>query len=894
MELTRYELDNGMKVILHPNSSAPVVACNVWVGVGSADETPLEAGLAHVHEHMLFKGTERRGVGQLAQEVEAAGGHINAFTSFDQTCYYVVMSSRFFEAGLDILSDAIMHSSFDAEELERELEVIQEEIKRGKDNPSRMATQALFETAYVRHPYRLPVIGTKESVDSFERQNVVDFYHKHYVPSNMTVILAGDFDLEEARAKIAHYFGAFDAAQHVKVEREPEPRQAEVRAAIVTDKGQDVYMRLAFHVPDAAHDDLPALDLLSMILGQGEASTLHRSVQREQELVNMIYSAVYPLRDSGLFFVAADYQMREEGQEHGPMSHEEVLEATCREIFATRAAAFDDADIARARTLLESQAVYSKQTVEGLAEKFGYYAMLTGDPQFEDQYYERLARVDADELRAVAAKYLVPGNATVIVSHPEGAVSVAEDALEEILRRVYDETATPREAVASGALVIEPPAPTAAERVVEVDADGFAYVEIPGGPRLIIQENHAVELFSVRALTFGGLRLESAGSNGINSLATELVTRGTPGLDAAAFSYVTESMASSISGISGRNTFGVSASGLSRYWEPCVELMASCMFEATVPDDEFDREVRLHLQELKSRQDQLGVINFEAFAREFFGGHPYARPIYGTHASISGLTPQDIRDYYAQVFVPERMTMAVVGDVDASRVVARFESLFSGREATGPVSAATFEAPAPRTSPVLVTSDLDKNQAHVIVGFRAPTVSEPERYALEVLQSVLSGQGGRLFLELRDRQSLAYSVYASTILGLEASAFMVNIGTSPEKIEQAVQGIFGEVQKLREGGVRAEEVEEAKRYLIGNHDIGLQRNGSRAMSIALDELYGMGYRRSFAYAQDLESVTRDSIQEVIERYLNPKTAVVAVTKPGDVGVDAEALLSKWS
>ncbi|MEM1348533.1 MAG: pitrilysin family protein [Myxococcota bacterium] len=166
MELIQYELDNGMNVLLAPSAAAPVVACNVWVGVGSADETRAEAGLAHVHEHMLFKGTERRGVGQIAREVEAAGGHINAFTSLDQTCYYVVLSSRFLERGLDILSDAIAHSAFDADELGRELEVIQEELKRGEDSPSRMATLKLFETSFTEHTYRFPIIGTKESIDS--------------------------------------------------------------------------------------------------------------------------------------------------------------------------------------------------------------------------------------------------------------------------------------------------------------------------------------------------------------------------------------------------------------------------------------------------------------------------------------------------------------------------------------------------------------------------------------------------------------------------------------------------------------------------------------------------------------------------------------------------------
>src|SRR5438132_1093009 len=153
------KLPNGMSVVLQENHASPVVAFQAWVGVGSADEPPELAGIAHVFEHMLFKGTARRGVGQIAQEIEGAGGEINAWTSFDQTVYHLVLASRFFDTGLDILADALFNSSFDPAELERELKVVLEEVKQGEDNPARVATQTLFATAYTRHAYRRPVIG---------------------------------------------------------------------------------------------------------------------------------------------------------------------------------------------------------------------------------------------------------------------------------------------------------------------------------------------------------------------------------------------------------------------------------------------------------------------------------------------------------------------------------------------------------------------------------------------------------------------------------------------------------------------------------------------------------------------------------------------------------------
>ncbi len=893
MDLTHYQLDNGMKVLLLPSSTAPVVACNVWVGVGSADETPDEAGLAHVHEHMLFKGTEHRGVGELAREVEAAGGHINAFTSFDQTCYYVVMSSRFFESGLDILSDAIRHSSFDAEELERELEVIQEEIKRGDDNPSRVASLKLFETAYDVHPYRLPVIGTKESVDSFAREDVLNFFHKHYVPENMTVVLAGDFDPDDARAKVEHYFGDFSGPSYESVRRAQEPEQHGLKAVVMPKAAQNVHLRTGFHIPHATHEDIPALEMLGLIMGQGEASHLYQKIQREAELVHGIYAGSYTPREAGLFMISADYQLAKEDGGPGAPSHEEVITAIMHEAFRFRDITVSDADIRRARTILESQAVYSKQTIEGLAMKLGQYQMVTGDPLYEEVYYARLATIGVQELREVARRYLTPDNWTAVLSHAPDDPGATPDTIEEWVRRAFDSA---REQTRDAKEVhLDSPTPPPVEqeagatRTVTLDEDNFAVIDLDGGPRVIVQENHSVELFSLRLLGLGGLRVETPETNGIHSLLTDLITKGTSELGASEISHRVESMASSLSGISGRNTFGMAMSGLSKYFEPCVDIFAQCLLDSTIPAEEFERARRQQIQEIRSRRDQLGAVNFDNFAPAFFGEYPYSMPTSGTINSISELTAEDVRAHLNRVVDLEGMTLVIVGDVDAARAADVLEEAFGRYPKPDSAALALPEAPDARTAPKLVTQDLEKNQAHIIVGFDAPTIRSDDRYALEVLHSVLSGQGGRLFYELRDRQSLAYSVYASMLLGLDASSFMLNIGTSPEKIEQALAGIIHEVRRLNTEPPSAEEIANAKRYLIGHNDIGLQRNSTRAMSVALDNLYDLGFKRSFQYGEHIESVTAADLQALIGRILDLDRVVVSITKPEAVEVPKDLL-----
>ena len=231
--VTKYELENGLTVILEENHASPVVSVNVWVETGSACEVKGEYGLAHVHEHMLFKGTEKRDVGEIARVIESSGGDINAFTSFDETVYYVVIASRFLDTALDVLSDAMQNSTFDPGELEKELEVVVEEIRRGQDSPGRNLSEKMFSTAFTEHPYGRPIIGSIESVRSFTREGIMEFYKKWYSPENMVLVVVGDFDSASVEEKIEETFGKLRKKEVAECVIKEEPVQQEMRTFVI-------------------------------------------------------------------------------------------------------------------------------------------------------------------------------------------------------------------------------------------------------------------------------------------------------------------------------------------------------------------------------------------------------------------------------------------------------------------------------------------------------------------------------------------------------------------------------------------------------------------------------------------------------------------------------------
>lgn len=262
--MTRTQLENGLNVVVESDPAAAVVALQLWVEVGAADERPGEEGLAHLHEHMLFKGTARRGPGEVAATVEALGGEINAWTSHDRTVYHLTVPAGLFAQGLDVLADAVTGSVFDPEELARETEVVCEEIKRGDDAPSRLVSRDLFALAFRQHPYGRPVIGSEGSVRALSREQILAFYGRHYTAGRMTLAVVGavDPDAVVAAARTA-FAAARPGLRERAATRHVEAEQTEARISVRSAAVGEARLLLGWRVPPFGHPDVPALDLLA-------------------------------------------------------------------------------------------------------------------------------------------------------------------------------------------------------------------------------------------------------------------------------------------------------------------------------------------------------------------------------------------------------------------------------------------------------------------------------------------------------------------------------------------------------------------------------------------------------------------------------------------------------
>ncbi len=405
---TRAILDNGLTILVHENHAAEIVTLYTWVKVGSRDETEELNGAAHFVEHMLFKGTRRRKVGQISREVEGVGGILNASTWYDWTSYYIVASSRFFDKMLDIQADALMNSTFDPAEFERERLVVIEELSRREDTPSTRSYDVLSVTAWTVHPYKRFPGGTRPVIRAMTRDGLFAFYRTHYVPGNVILVVAGDVKAEDVIAKARRAYGSWRGSVPPRIPATPEPAFTSIRRAVVDADVRVTSMRLGWLGPSVRDRDVYAADVLLYALGVGRASRLARTVQDRLRLVQQVSGSFSTLADPGLFTIYAVCD---------PEAQPRAEEAILAEITAIRNDGITEEELQRAKTLLEADDVIGTHTSRGAASTLGYYAAIA-DLDFVLTYRERVRQVTREDVQRVAQRFLDPQRYAAVVIRP--------------------------------------------------------------------------------------------------------------------------------------------------------------------------------------------------------------------------------------------------------------------------------------------------------------------------------------------------------------------------------------------------------------------------------------------------------------------------------------------
>ena len=729
----KYQLKNGLTVLHVESHKSPVVSIQMWVRTGSADEKKGEEGLSHFIEHLVFKGTKKFGVGEIASIIEGSGGQLNAYTSFDQTVFYVTISKSFVDTGLEAISEMMGFPAFDADEIDNEREVVIEEIKRGLDNPHRQASRQLFSTVYKKHPYRLPVIGFAENIRTVSRKKILDYYHSRYVPENMTLLVVGDIDSKEIKKKIKQYFGGFEPYKLKKVKRDKEPKQNSSRVSIKKAEFQESLMYLSWPLPSAKHKDIPAIDVLTLILGQGDSSRLSRKIKLEKGLVNYIGSSSFTPQDDGFLAISASTSPQKIESVFGEING--VMEDFVKNPPS-------DEEMKKALINFNSDEYYSMETVDGMASKVGTYEHLFKDYRHFKEFMKEVNSLTVKDLVRVAKKYMKPEKLSIVVMTPEAEeeAKAAAGKFKRTYKRVYEKLHGLKKVDPGKTKVKKLKWSTKGSNKI---SNQIEKVNLPGGATAYLRPNFETKVLSLKAAFGGGVRVEPEGHLGLTDLLSRCWGRSTKDYNEHELNGKIESLATSLSSFAGRNTLGLSMTSLNPLSDEAFELFRSLATEPVFETSVVEREKQMMLEYLKMRQDSPAQMAIQSFMARIFDGHPYAKDLHGTVDSIAPLNQDHLRRLLNLSIGTKNMKMVLAGCFDPDewkqKLVEFAKGLPEGRAVTNRFSVNT------RSEPVFEYEHSKKEQSHIVVGYPGLTFTSEDRYALQLMQSVLAGQGGVCF-----------------------------------------------------------------------------------------------------------------------------------------------------
>lgn len=838
--IERFVLPNGLTVVLKPDTAAPVASVQVWVKTGSIHEgAHLGAGLSHFLEHMLFKGTKRRAGRAISATVQAHGGMINAYTTFDRTVYHIDLPAEHTPVALDVLADLVLHSTLPAAEVGKEREVILREIDMCLDDPDQRLGQALFETAFAAHPYRQPVIGHRDVFAAATRADLLAYYRARYVPNNLVLIVVGAFDPAATRVAIDRHFGAGPRRRLAPVLVPDEPAQLSRRDRHLFEDVQVARAGLGWQIPGLAHADAPALDLLAMVLGHGDSSVLWQTVRERAGLVHTIDAMTWSPGTSGLLYVSflADPDKRAAAEA-----------AVLRAVAGVAARGVEARALARAVRQAVTAEVNQRKTMAGQAARLGAGEVVVGDLHYSRRYFARLALLTPADLRRVARAYLVPERLTVVSSNPR-------------------------------ALAAPAPAPAAA------DAASLDFTEhrLPNGARLLLQPNRHLPNLHFRLAFAGGPLAEPGDRRGVNALLATLLTKDTAVRSAEEVARAIETVGGHFQEFSGNNSFGLHAEVLPGDAALALELLGDAVLRPAFRPARLATERASALAGLRESLDDIVTFGRKELRRRFFGAHPFAVESGGDEAGLAATGVADLRTLHRRLCVAERAVLAVAGDFEPARLVPRLRAFLArlprggGAGAPAPVATA-WTLPAPEGVGEFVCT-LPRQQAVVFQAFPGPGLRAPDYLVSELADELFSGMSSRLFERVREERSLAYFVRSSRVVGLEHGMFCFLAGTSPRRHAEVLAEFAREIARVQAGKVTAGELARCRTRLKAGRRMAQQTNSARAMQAALNAVYGLPVNDWRDYDARIDALTGADVQAFARRYFRADRRTQLVVQP---------------
>jgi zinc protease len=847
MKIEQVQLDNELNTLFIHSPGCSAGTVQMWFRAGSALEHKDNEGIAHFLEHMFFKGTPTRPGPQLAHDIESYGGEVNAFTSFDYTCYYINTPSLFLDKSVDILLDMVANPLFGADEIPSERQVVFEEYRRAMDNPSQWNFIQLQKGSF-EAGYQHPILGREDTILNFSQDQIKQFRQDFYNLENALLVVAGDLTEREALEQKIRSF----RLPHGK-KSSFGPFQLKDRATInVHDKDiRQATLTLCFQAPEYLNDKAAAQDLAINCLAHGETSRLYQALVAKTSLCNGISGSTMYFANGGVHMLRMSFPV-----ENLPKINALFMQT----LQAALAEGFKPEELNKIKNQYIASKVYERESIESFAFSLGHGFAQSGNIHCEDAFIEKIrATTPVEVWEALMEIIKHPSHFTLQV--PKGTKLAQQE------RELKKWQESLKKSSIKLKLKFDSP------KLLTSKFDSAVQVaEIRPGIKFVYRKNDLTPTFVFHAYMKGGQAAETAKTAGIHHLMARLLTYGYKGMGYEKLKNELEFLSSSLSGFSGKNAYGLTLHGQSKDFEKLSGHFFGTLFNPEFPKKFFEHERKVILRALENQKEDPMKQAFKTFYKMVFNGHPYALDLAGTPQTLKAFTPTGLQRLHKSHLTKSELVITYCGDQDFSTIFPVVKELLKDLSERRPLKRA-------KTKPKAINGKREKltfkrEQSQIVIGAPAYAIGYKEDLYLKMITAHLSGQSSELFVEVRDRQGLCYSVSPVHVTALESGCWGIYIGSGSDKTERAIEAIMKIINDLRDNGIKRQEFERIKTMMDGQNLLGIQTNEDYAQFYSIPVLHSQGLDFPHLNNKAIREASYEDFQSFLKKYFKRKWNII--------------------
>ncbi|MCL4477753.1 MAG: insulinase family protein [Deltaproteobacteria bacterium] len=848
-KIETFILQNGLKVFYEHVPDVPLVSIQAWVSMGSADETPKLAGISHVIEHMFFKGTIDKRIKEIAKEIESLGGYINAFTSFEETVFYITIRSEYLSNAMNILAQTLLTPAFDDNELIKEKEVILDEIKRGQDDLYQLLFLNLYEASYKSHPYSRPVIGYEHTVKSFTRDTILNYYKKGYIPSNINLVIVGDVPFNQVERLAYNEFSWVKSAGEINRIRPIILRQTNQRILIKNMDTKDTYYAIGAVSKPISHQHAYTLDVLAYILGGNDTSMLPGIVKDESKLVDSINVSSFSNKYTGFFTISGTTEPDKLGA---------AINKIVNTITEVAKRIPTDEEIKRAKQMLKSMFIYDMETVKQRGMKIGEAIVEMGGLDYIVDYPTKIDKVDAASIAEVVDLYFKPEHLNVVTIVPQKT-----DLLKSNLRILN------KHSVKSG------------EPHYEIKrSEDTVIAALDSGLRIIVKEKYTIPAVAVSGVFLADSLSEPKDQIGLINVMSMMLRKGTHYRSESDIERESDNISGMFTTLRTKQSFGIIGEFLNTYIPDGLSIFSDMLLNPVFKEEELAKTKKDIISGLKIDKDNIALQARNEFIKLIYKGTRLSIQEKGDEHTLKSIDRKSLITSHENLVAGKNGVIAIAGAVDKFKILKQISSYLSEIKTGKMHIPDTHTVDAVLHKSKTVRYDMEKKQAHIITGVLTMPVNHEDRFPLILLDQILGSQSGRLFLELRDKRGLCYAVNTTGETKYKNKGwFGIHTATSAEKVEASLEVIKEELAKLYDYGVNDDEIEYSKRYVLSDYDNRKQVALTVASMLAYDELFEQGIDYFTEFPSHIKAVTRQDMNNIIKKYFSPDSFTTLVLIP---------------